>query len=189
MSTSGRRDTGILICDTWPPCSGWADCQPGVHTWYSRINPAPDISKTKSDINNTLIIRLHRFDLDPYFIPGRKNRDEPELNKRALKPSASGALAEELLDELTLNAYVKTSGKTGLHIYVPVKRNSTIRRCVRRGTIGRYLMQRHEKEITMEWAGRSGGAKSFSITGRTCAAKLCIGLFTRPTPKRLSRRR
>ena len=59
----------------------------------------------------------------------------------------------ELLKEMSLDAVVKTSGKTGLHVFVPIERTVTFDEarhiCE---MVGRHLMQAHPKEITMEWA-------------------------------------
>ncbi|HLV09734.1 MAG TPA: non-homologous end-joining DNA ligase [Halanaerobiales bacterium] len=67
-----------------------------LHCWFSTIkNPdKPDFAV---------------FDLDP----GSKS-DFERVMETAL-------LIKDILDELELNSFVKTSGKSGLHIYVPVK--------------------------------------------------------------------
>jgi bifunctional non-homologous end joining protein LigD len=47
---------------------------------------------------------------------------------------------------------VKTSGKTGLHVFVPIERTVTFdaaREIVER--VGRHLLKQHPKDITMEW--------------------------------------
>ena len=56
------------------------------------------------------------FDLDPYIYSGREHAgEEPELNRRAFAKAAEVALAlKELLDQLSLSSFLKTSGKTGL---------------------------------------------------------------------------
>jgi bifunctional non-homologous end joining protein LigD len=75
-----------------------------------------------------------------------------------------------------LNAFVKTSGKTGLHLYVPIVRNLEYR-AVRRAaeTIGQFLLQRHPREITMEWATEKRKGKIFidyaqNVRGKTLAS-------------------
>ena len=64
------------------------------------------------------------FDLDPYLYSGKqKDGDEPELNRRAFTKGGEVALRlKDILDELSLSSFLKTSGKTVLHIYVPVLR-------------------------------------------------------------------
>jgi bifunctional non-homologous end joining protein LigD len=58
-----------------------------------------------------------------------------------------------LLRQMSLDALVKTSGKTGLHVFVPIERTVTFEAarhiCE---TVGRHLLKAHPKEITLEWA-------------------------------------
>ena len=95
------------------------------------------------------------FDLDPYIYSGaEKAGDEPELNRRAFAKTCEVARAlKEVLDELSLSSFVKTSGKTGLHIYVPVLRQYDFG--VARKTcelIGQFLLQGRPRDVTMDWA-------------------------------------
>jgi bifunctional non-homologous end joining protein LigD len=92
---------------------------------------------------------------------------------------------KEVLDELTLSSFVKTSGKTGLHIYVPIKRDLNYK-AVRSAaeTIGRYLLQRHEKEITMEWAVEKRRGKVFIDYGQNVRGKTLASVYSpRPDPE------
>jgi bifunctional non-homologous end joining protein LigD len=68
---------------------------------------------------------------------------------------------------------VKTSGKTGLHIFVPIVRNldfAAARQICE--TMGRYLMQEHPDVITMEWSIQKRTGKIFidsnmNVRGKT----------------------
>jgi bifunctional non-homologous end joining protein LigD len=54
---------------------------------------------------------------------------------------------------MQLEPIVKTSGKTGLHVFVPIKR--TIDFDAARHVselVGRHLLRQHPKDITMEWS-------------------------------------
>ena len=54
---------------------------------------------------------------------------------------------------MSLEPIVKTSGKTGLHVFVPIRR--TIDFDAARAIselVGRHLMRQHPKDITMEWS-------------------------------------
>src|SRR6202040_898723 len=58
-----------------------------------------------------------------------------------------------LLRQMSLDALVKTSGKTGLHVFVPIDRTVTFdaaRHICE--TVGRHLLKAHPREITLEWA-------------------------------------
>ena len=73
--------------------------------------------------------------------------------EQALRQSAPLARLRELLREMKLEAIVKTSGKTGLHVFVPIKR--TIDFDAARHVcelVGRHLLRQHPKVITMEWS-------------------------------------
>ncbi len=95
------------------------------------------------------------LDLDPYLYSGKEKKgEEPELHKEGFKMAAQAAYwLKETLMSIGLSGFVKTSGKTGLHIYVPIERNlkyRVIRECAE--VIGRHLLAKRPKEITMDWA-------------------------------------
>ncbi|MGH8443007.1 MAG: DNA ligase D, partial [Nevskiaceae bacterium] len=72
-----------------------------------------------------------------------------------------------------LEAIVKTSGKTGLHVFVPIKR--TIDFDAARHVselVGRHLLKLHPKDITMDWAVPKRTGKIFmdynmNVRGKT----------------------
>jgi bifunctional non-homologous end joining protein LigD len=94
------------------------------------------------------------FDIDPYIYSGKEAKGaEPELNSRGFAVGRRVAFwLRQLLRQMSLDALVKTSGKTGLHIFVPIERTVTFEEarhiCE---TVGRHLMKAHPREITMEW--------------------------------------
>ena len=78
-----------------------------------------------------------------------------------------------LLKQMSLEAVVKTSGKTGLHVFVPINRTVTFDGA-RQITemVGRHLLKEHPKEITMEWATGKRTGKIFidhnmNVRGKT----------------------
>ena len=141
-----------------------------LHPWLSRVTQLPDAahlpttftgSKEAIDASVLNYPDFIVFDLDPYIYSGReKSGDEPELNRRAFSKTVEVARElKDILDQLSLSSFVKTSGKTGLHIYVPVLRQYDYP--VTRSTcqlIGRFLMQHLPQDVTMEWtvSKRSG---------------------------------
>lgn len=62
------------------------------------------------------------FDLDPYiYSRTEKKGKEPEYNLKGFRATVDVAYhLKDLLLELKIKSFVKTSGKTGLHIYVPI---------------------------------------------------------------------
>ena len=135
-----------------------------LHTSLARVNPEPDghhLSRefhgSKAQVERSLLNYpdFVLFDLDPYIYRGDEAKgEEPELNKKAFEATSKVALwLKELLDGAALSSFVKTSGATGLHIYVPVKRQydyETIRGVAH--TLGGFLVRQHPREVTMEWA-------------------------------------
>jgi len=79
----------------------------------------------------------------------------------------------ELLREMKLDAVVKTSGKTGLHVFVPIERTVSFDEARKIcEMVGRHLMREHPKDITMEWATQKRTGKVFfdhnmNVRGKT----------------------
>jgi len=70
---------------------------------------------------------------------------EPALNRKAFAKTCDVAFwLKDVLDSLSLSSFVKTTGRTGLHIYVPILRQldyDTVR--VACGTLGKIIMGAH----------------------------------------------
>jgi bifunctional non-homologous end joining protein LigD len=94
------------------------------------------------------------MDFDPYIYSGKEAPgDEPELNRNAFKKASEIALSlKEILDSLKMSAFIKTSGKTGLHIYIPILREfkfDAVRSAAE--TLSRFLLERHPRDVTLDW--------------------------------------
>jgi bifunctional non-homologous end joining protein LigD len=64
-------------------------------------------------------------------------------------------LIRELLDELELPGYVKTSGADGIHVVAPITRRSTFEQTYQFAEgASRLLEQRHPGKVTTEWLKR-----------------------------------
>jgi bifunctional non-homologous end joining protein LigD len=113
------------------------------------------------------------------------NTAEPELNRAGFAKACEVALwLKETLNELHLNAFVKTSGKTGIHIYVPITRRLNYK-AVRSAaeTAGKFLLQRHPREITTKWAQEKRQGKVFIDFGQNVRGKtLACAYSPHPTP-------
>jgi bifunctional non-homologous end joining protein LigD len=91
---------------------------------------------------------------------------------------------ETLLDRLGLAAYLKTSGATGLHIYVPLEPEYDYRR-VRFfvETIGRMLVAADPDGVTMEWDIPKRAGKVFIDHGQNVGGKTIASVYSvRPRP-------
>jgi bifunctional non-homologous end joining protein LigD len=167
-----------------------------LHVWFSRINPKPDATQlpatftgSKQAIEASVLNYpdFLVFDLDPYIYSGsEKPGEEPELNPRAFArvKKVAGRL-RELLEGLSLMPYLKTSGRTGLHVYVPVLRqydfDVTRKACE---AVGRFLVNSAPADVTVEWAVSKRTGKVFfdynqNMRGKTVAAPYSL----RPTPE------
>ncbi|MGH9869580.1 MAG: non-homologous end-joining DNA ligase [Candidatus Polarisedimenticolia bacterium] len=163
---SGHKDEqhDYLLCDNLPTLLWLA--QSGTlefHVWHSRAKPGPDAATRLTDYASSLEALEESvlnypdyvvFDLDPYIYSGRESAgDEPELNTAAFEKGKEVAFRlRELLQTMSLEPIVKTSGKTGLHVFVPIRR--TIDFDAARQVceiVGRHLMRLHPADITMEW--------------------------------------
>ena len=144
-----------------------------LHPWNSRTVSEPDAlalstqfdgSKEQIEASALNFPDFIVFDLDPYVYSGREEAgDEPELNKKAFEKAVEVAQSlKEVLDQLSLSSFLKTSGKTGLHIYVPIVRKynyGTVREVCQ--LIGRFLLQQAPRDITMEWSTSKRTGKIF----------------------------
>jgi bifunctional non-homologous end joining protein LigD len=102
-----------------------------MNAWYSRVDKPhrPDFVL---------------FDLDP--------PDAPDGFRQAVRVAH---LIRELLEELELPGYVKTSGADGIHVVAPITRRSTFEATYDFvGDAARLLEQRHPGLVTTEWLKR-----------------------------------
>jgi len=154
------------------------------HVWHSRAkveDDAPDLGTGYAGSLESLEASVLNypdylvFDIDPYIYSGKEAQgEEPELNKKGFATGKRVAFwLRELLREMSLEAFVKTSGKTGLHVFVPIERIATFDQ-VRAicETVGRHLMRVHPKDITLEWSVPKRTGKIFmdynmNVRGKT----------------------
>jgi bifunctional non-homologous end joining protein LigD len=194
--SESNRDRGdYILCNNLPTLL-WlgqlADLE--LHAWMSRVDPEPDAhgrgrdfgtsegSLEESALNYPDYVV---FDLDPYIYSGMEGKGaEPEYNKRGWEKTVEVALLlKDLLDQLKLSSYLKTSGKTGLHVYLPLLRHydyDSIRAATQ--TLGRFLVQQHPKDVTMEWdTSKRKGKVFFDANQNTRGKTLAAQYSPRPT--------
>jgi bifunctional non-homologous end joining protein LigD len=128
-----------------------------MHPWYSRIRDFDsckqnqDLDDDKCGLNFPDFIV---FDLDPYIYSGQEAKgEEPEYNVKGFKVAVEVAYyLKDLLEDLHISSYIKTSGKTGLHIFIPIISAHTYDQTRQFAeVIGRTLMKRYSDKITMDW--------------------------------------
>jgi bifunctional non-homologous end joining protein LigD len=154
------------------------------HVWHSRAEVGPDAKSKLTDYSSSLealessVLNYPDFlvfDIDPYIYSGKEAKGaEPELNKKGFATGRRVAFwLRDLLREMSLESVVKTSGKTGLHLFVPIERTVTfdeVRMICE--MVGRHLLRSHPKEVTLEWATVKRTGKIFidynmNVRGKT----------------------
>lgn len=128
---------------------------------YSSVRDAPINFVTAPDLESLLwIVNLGAIEIHPWL--SRIDRpDRPDFAIFDLDPAEGAAWSQVVdaarhvnvvLERLGLAGYPKTSGASGLHVYVPVEPEYSYRR-VRRfvETVGRLLVAADPDSVTMEW--------------------------------------
>jgi bifunctional non-homologous end joining protein LigD len=164
---SGSKDESheYLLCNNLPTLLWLA--QSGTlefHIWHSRARPGEDCASQSTDYAASLesledsVLNFPDwvvFDIDPYIYSGQeKPGDEPELNTIAFEKGKEIAFhLRDLLKTMSLDAIAKTSGKTGLHIFVPINRTLDFDAARQMSElVGRHLVKLHPKDVTVEWS-------------------------------------
>ena len=167
-------DGTYLFCDNLPSLIWLAQiANIELHTWYSRTENEPDarglphtfggsVAAFEASVLNYPDFMV--FDLDPYLYSGKEARGaQPELHKAGFEHTCEAALwLKEVLDELRLPAFVKTSGKTGVHVFVPILRQfdyATVRGMSEQ--ICRFVHRQHPHETTLDWSVERRRGKVF----------------------------
>ncbi|TDC78589.1 non-homologous end-joining DNA ligase [Streptomyces hainanensis] len=150
------------ICPTEPAAVVWA-----ANLGSLTFHPWP-VRRGDTDHPDEL-----RIDLDPQ--PGTGYEDAVR---------AAGEL-RELLDELGLRGWPKTSGGRGLHVFVPIVPEWTFPQ-VRRAAIaiGRELERRAPDRVTTAWWKEERGARIFVDYNQTARDRTIASAYSvRPTPR------
>jgi bifunctional non-homologous end joining protein LigD len=174
FSESRDEQQDYLLCNNlatllWVAQAGTLE----FHVWHSRASPGADaitqstdyaasVESLESSVLNYPDYLV--FDIDPYIYSGQEAPgEEPELNTVAFEKGKEVAFQlRELLRSMSLEPMVKTSGKTGLHVFVPIERTidfTTSRHVCE--AVGRHLVRAHPKDITMEWTVSKRTGKIF----------------------------
>ncbi len=167
-----------------------------IHAWMARVDPEPDArglptefagSQETMDRSVLNYPDFMVFDLDPYIYAGtEKKGEEPALNRRAFEKTREMAFSlKALLEQLRLSSFVKTTGKTGLHIYVPVLRQYTYDEIrAASAAVGQFMVQQHPADLTMEWQTvKRTGMIFFDHNQNTRGKTLAAEYSLRPSPQ------
>jgi bifunctional non-homologous end joining protein LigD len=111
------------------------------------------------------------FDLDPM-------KDEPDVLR------AAALLLRDLLLELGLESWVKTSGSKGFHIVVPLDKKAHFGDVARFGDeVGKLLVERDCEHLTQEFSKADRAGRIYVDTGRNgFGATFAAAYAVRPKP-------
>jgi bifunctional non-homologous end joining protein LigD len=160
-----------------------------MHPWYSRIKDFESCQKRddilfeeKCGLNFPDFII---FDLDPYIYSGQETKgQQPEYNHKAFKAAVEIAyILKDFFDDLRIESFIKTSGKTGLHIFVPIANLYTYEQTRSFAeVIGKILLKRYPEKITTEWDTTKRKDKVFFDYNQNARGKTIASVFSaRPT--------
>jgi bifunctional non-homologous end joining protein LigD len=191
FSDSKARTDQYILCNNlatlmWLAHMGTLE----IHAWHSRVNRRPDAADAGTDwassgsaLEASILERpdYMLFDIDPFIYSGKEPKGrEPAFNAPAFAKARTIAFQlEALLDGIGLRALVKTSGKTGLHVIVPIRR--TLRfRIVREMAhfIGERLLHAHPHDITVDWAVDKRTGKVFLDTNMNVRGKSITAAYS-----------
>jgi len=144
-----------------------------LHVTHTRIVAEPDAPRLATAFAGSLrAIEASTLnypdylvtDLDPYVYSGREAAgDEPELHPEGFAKARDIARTyRELLEGVGMQPFIKTTGKTGLHIYVPIARTldyDAVRAIAE--TLARQVLRIHPGLVTTEWAVPARRGKVF----------------------------
>lgn len=155
-----------------------------IHPWYSRIDPEPGVGADFATSEETLDASVLNypdfmvFDLDPYIYSGQEAKGaEPELNQDAFKIVVEQTLElKQIVEQIGLKLFAKTTGKTGLHLFAPIERDldyDAVRAMAL--TFGQQMVRKFPRLVTLDWAVGNRTGKIFfdynqNVMGKTLAA-------------------
>jgi bifunctional non-homologous end joining protein LigD len=160
-----------------------------MHPWYSRIHDF-EMCQKRDDILYEEKCGLNFpdfiiFDLDPYIYSGQEGKgQEPEYNHKGFKAVVNVAYhLKDFFADLGIESFIKTSGKTGLHIFVPIANRYTYEQTRSFAeVIGRILLRRYPDKITMDWDTTKRKGKVFFDHNQNARGKTIASIFSaRPT--------
>jgi bifunctional non-homologous end joining protein LigD len=197
-SETSERIINYLLCNNretllWLANLGCIE----MHPWYSRVrdfstcakiarlkagDAAPPLDETKCGLE---IPEFVVFDIDPYIYSGSERRgQEPEYNVKGFKAAVYVAFElRDLLDSYRIRSYVKTSGKTGLLVFVPIAPTFTYDQTKAFAeAVSKILVRKYSGKVTTEWSTSKRKGKVFldynqNVRGKTIASVLSV----RPT--------
>jgi bifunctional non-homologous end joining protein LigD len=155
-----------------------------IHPWNSRVN---NYSQCKSmDTIESQECGLNYpdfivFDLDPYInVDNENSSKEPAYSLEAFKQTVQVAYSlRDIFDALNIRSFVKTSGKTGLHIFLPIINLYSFKQSREFAKIiSQILKRRLPGKITTEWKTTDRKGKVFFDYNQNSIGKTLASIFS-----------
>jgi bifunctional non-homologous end joining protein LigD len=173
-SEKNRVPEPFLLCNNMPTLLWLSHVGTlELHVWHSRASREPDAPGASTDYTSSAAAVQGSllnfpdylvFDIDPYIYSGEEAAGgQPEFNVDAFEKAKVVAIElKALLDSMNLESLVKTSGKTGLHILVPLVRRFAFDAArAFAETLAKHLLQAHPDLITIDWDTRRRTGKVY----------------------------
>jgi bifunctional non-homologous end joining protein LigD len=174
-----------------------------MHAWFSRTTPVPGRERprptaTFSGAEATLERSVLNypdfvvFDIDPFIYPPGKGPErrhgelDPEYTRHGFEAAREAAVwVNEALGALGLRSFVKTSGKTGIHVFVPIARRYTYAQThAFAKTLATWLTRHHPERLTTAWAVQERVGKVFLDYNQNVRGKTIASVYSlRPVPE------
>ncbi len=170
-----------MLYGSWAVNAGAVEIQP----WYSRVTPDAAAAATQtftgSDVNlDRSVLNVPDFvvfDLDP---PGGARTEE------AFQAAVEVArLLRDALGDVQLDAFPKTSGKSGIHVYVPIRRQYSFEEArAFAHSIAKEVASLHPAHLTTVLAPEKRGGRVFLDVNQNARGKSVVAPYSaRPTPE------
>jgi bifunctional non-homologous end joining protein LigD len=161
---------GVMEYHVWSSRTSYDDDVRGVPTDYGASRAA--LSLSRLNYPDVLAVDLDAFDYSGREAPGA----EPELHRRGFDRVRDIAFeVRKVADALGLAAFVKTSGRTGLHVFLPVKRHyafDEVRAMAQ--TLANFLRQLRPDDVTVAWSVKERRGKVFVDANQNTRGKSLV---------------
>ncbi|MHB8731607.1 MAG: non-homologous end-joining DNA ligase [bacterium] len=179
-----------------------------MHPWFSRLTPITSAewgerrggrptttfggSETAIESSVLNYPDVVVFDIDPFIFPEgqkpvvRHGEKDPDFSRSGFAGARQAGLwVRDALVGLGLRPFVKTSGKTGLHVVVPIRRRYTYAQThAFAKTLAEWLTAQHPDDLTTAWAVDRRVGKVFLDYNQNVRGKTMAGVYSlRPIPE------
>jgi len=156
------------------------------HVWLSRTTHGDDVRGVPTDYaSSRLALASSRLnypdvlavDLDGYDYSGKEAPGgEPELHRKGFNRVRQIALeVRKLAEALGLSAFVKTSGKTGLHVFLPIRRTYVFEEVrAMAQTLADFLRQLRPDDVTVAWSVKQRTGRVFVDANQNTRGKSLV---------------